>query len=353
MSSNSDDLPISVERGFGRTLQTPMQFIDSVGDFVVKCFEGLPTGQAVAAERSLLQPHAPSARSNYQSFPTVGMSAFIEIAADQQQIPVDVPTYRVRRLDPPVRSPLTRNPAIPQFVFENAEGIVEYSGDVSAAEILIDVASAFPNRHVLVVSTHRKELQRLCSRVRELAPCLSAIDVSGGRVPYGFGADDESIAPHQLVFSTISQASSLGETVGRDIAQFPIVIDTQAARAVDLMRHSLVCAADSAFRLFGLYCLKSPMAEDANRYLMLAPFFADLLKQTHNSLRKVVAQAALHGLPMPALASGLAWFDMMRTGRSTANMIQAQRDFFGAHGFERLDQPGAKGLHGPWGGHMV
>jgi len=43
---------------------------------------------------------------------------------------------------------------------------------------------------------------------------------------------------------------------------------------------------------------------------------------------------------------------MMRTGRSTANMIQAQRDFFGAHGFERLDQPGT-GLHGPWGAHMA
>ena len=95
--------------------------------------------------------------------------------------------------------------------------------------------------------------------------------------------------------------------------------------------------------------MATALAEDANRNLMLAPFFADLLKQTHNSLRKVVAQAALHGLPMPALASGLAWFDMMRTGRSTANMIQAQRDFFGAHGFERMD--GGPGKHGPWGSH--
>ena len=95
--------------------------------------------------------------------------------------------------------------------------------------------------------------------------------------------------------------------------------------------------------------MATALAEDANRNLMLAPFFADFLKQTHGSLRKVVAQAALHGLPMPALASGLAWFDMMRTGRSTANMIQAQRDFFGAHGFERMD--GGAGKHGPWGSH--
>ena len=95
--------------------------------------------------------------------------------------------------------------------------------------------------------------------------------------------------------------------------------------------------------------MATALTEDANRNLMLAPFFADLLKQTHGSLRKVVAAAALHGLPMPALASGLAWFDMMRTGRSTANMIQGQRDFFGAHGFDRVD--GGPGKHGPWGSH--
>jgi 6-phosphogluconate dehydrogenase len=50
---------------------------------------------------------------------------------------------------------------------------------------------------------------------------------------------------------------------------------------------------------------------------------------------------------LPALSAGLAWFDLMRTARGTANMIQAQRDFFGAHGFARLD--GGAGTHGPWG----
>lgn len=95
--------------------------------------------------------------------------------------------------------------------------------------------------------------------------------------------------------------------------------------------------------------MATALSDDPNRNLMMAPFFADLLKQSHAALRKVVASAALHGLPMPALASGLAWFDMMRTARSTANMIQAQRDFFGAHGFERTD--GDTGKHGPWGSH--
>jgi 6-phosphogluconate dehydrogenase len=97
--------------------------------------------------------------------------------------------------------------------------------------------------------------------------------------------------------------------------------------------------------------MATALADDPGRNLMLAPFFADHLKATHGALRQVVAAGALHGLPLPALASGLAWFDMMRTGRSTANMIQAQRDFFGAHGFERVD--GLDDKHGPWVGHGI
>jgi 6-phosphogluconate dehydrogenase len=95
--------------------------------------------------------------------------------------------------------------------------------------------------------------------------------------------------------------------------------------------------------------MATALTDDPARNLMLAPFFADHLKASHPALRQTVAAAALNGLPLPALASGLAWFDMMRTGRSTANMIQAQRDFFGAHGFERID--GLADKHGPWVGH--
>jgi len=80
--------------------------------------------------------------------------------------------------------------------------------------------------------------------------------------------------------------------------------------------------------------------------MMVAPFDA-MLKETHDSLRRVVADAVLAGIPVPALSAALAYFDLARTARSTANLIQAQRDFFGAHGFQRTDRPGT-GLHGPW-----
>ena len=88
------------------------------------------------------------------------------------------------------------------------------------------------------------------------------------------------------------------------------------------------------------------LAADPGQNLMFAPRFADRLRASHGQLRAVVAAAAEAGIATPALAAGLGYFDMMRAARSTANLLQAQRDFFGAHGFERIDEPGAH--HGPW-----
>ncbi|MCP4318603.1 MAG: NADP-dependent phosphogluconate dehydrogenase [Hyphomicrobiales bacterium] len=89
------------------------------------------------------------------------------------------------------------------------------------------------------------------------------------------------------------------------------------------------------------------LASGDGENLMFAPFFADIMKRTHDDLRQLVSKATLLGNSAPALSAGLSYFDIMRTGRSTANMIQAQRDYFGAHSFERIDADGA--YHGPWG----
>jgi 6-phosphogluconate dehydrogenase len=81
--------------------------------------------------------------------------------------------------------------------------------------------------------------------------------------------------------------------------------------------------------------------------LMMAPAFVTMMKQSNPALRRIVAFAAENGLPVPALSAALAYFDGYRQARGTANLIQGQRDFFGAHGFERTDANGA--CHGPWG----
>ena len=89
----------------------------------------------------------------------------------------------------------------------------------------------------------------------------------------------------------------------------------------------------------------------ADTNLLMAPAFVKMMKQAHPSLRRVVALAVEAGLPVPALSSALAYFDAYRQGRGTSNLIQAQRDFFGAHGFERIDAAGA--FHGPWAGERA
>ena len=81
--------------------------------------------------------------------------------------------------------------------------------------------------------------------------------------------------------------------------------------------------------------------------LLLIDDFVQMMKEAHPSLRRIVSFAALKGLPVPALSAALGYFDAIRQARGTANLIQAQRDFFGAHGFERTDAPGEH--HGPWG----
>lgn len=97
--------------------------------------------------------------------------------------------------------------------------------------------------------------------------------------------------------------------------------------------------------------LLDPMAEalDAmpDEPLVLAPSFAERLDDGLPCLREVVGRAVAHGHSVPALASALIWLDGIRTHRGTANMIQGQRDYFGRHGFARLDDEG-RDHHGPW-----
>jgi 6-phosphogluconate dehydrogenase len=82
--------------------------------------------------------------------------------------------------------------------------------------------------------------------------------------------------------------------------------------------------------------------------LLTAPVFVKSMKDNHQALRKTVADAALAGLPVPALSAALSYFDSYVQARGTANLIQGQRDFFGAHSFERTDKAGI--FHGNWKG---
>lgn len=84
--------------------------------------------------------------------------------------------------------------------------------------------------------------------------------------------------------------------------------------------------------------------------LLLDPFFKDAVLSAQESWRRVLATAIQNGIPVPAMASALTYFDGFRNGRLPANLLQAQRDYFGAHQYERVDKPRGEFFHTDWTG---
>ena len=84
--------------------------------------------------------------------------------------------------------------------------------------------------------------------------------------------------------------------------------------------------------------------------LLLDDYFRGEIKKSQKSWRKVVAAAALRGIPVPAFSTALAFFDQYRSAVLPANLLQAQRDYFGAHTYERVDKPRGEFFHTNWTG---
>jgi 6-phosphogluconate dehydrogenase len=82
--------------------------------------------------------------------------------------------------------------------------------------------------------------------------------------------------------------------------------------------------------------------------LLLDPYFKEQIQRAQSNWRKVVGLAAAHGVPAPAFMSALAYYDGYRSARLPANLLQAQRDYFGAHTYERVDEPRGKAFHTDW-----
>jgi 6-phosphogluconate dehydrogenase len=84
--------------------------------------------------------------------------------------------------------------------------------------------------------------------------------------------------------------------------------------------------------------------------LLLDPFFKNAVEKAQDAWRRVVVAAVQMGVPMPAISSALAYYDGYRAERLPANLLQAQRDYFGAHTYERVDKPRGQFFHTNWTG---
>jgi 6-phosphogluconate dehydrogenase len=84
--------------------------------------------------------------------------------------------------------------------------------------------------------------------------------------------------------------------------------------------------------------------------LLLDPFFKEKIEKAQRGWRKIVASAVSNGIPVPALSSAIGYFDGYRCEKLPANLLQAQRDYFGAHTYERTDKPRGEFFHTNWTG---
>ncbi|WP_300037359.1 NADP-dependent phosphogluconate dehydrogenase [uncultured Roseobacter sp.] len=236
--------------------------------------------------------------------------------------------------------------------------LIEISGRVAGA---VDAATGGPLLDVIVDAAGQKgtgrwtviEAQHLAAPIPAIEAAVVARNLSSQRDARAAGEALFGAAPNPLPDGALSE-----ETLEKAMIAGKILCYAQG--------FAMISAASEAFgwelalpgiaRVWREGCIirsdmlndmAEALTEDPARNLMFAPRFAGHLKDSHDALRQVVAQSALHGLPTPALSSGLTYFDAMRTHRGTANMIQGQRDFFGLHGFARLDD-GSTGQHGPW-----
>ena len=236
--------------------------------------------------------------------------------------------------------------------------LVEISAIVAG---VTDRATGGPLLDVIVDAAGQKgtgrwtaiEAQHLAAPVPVIEAAVAARNLSARRddrraAEALFGAGPHRIDPAALPLERLEQALIAGKIMC--YAQgFGMISAASHAYGWDLSSPTIarIWRAGCIIRSAMLDDMATALGEAPDRNLLFAPFFAALVKETHAALRDVVAIAAGHGVPVPALAAGLAWFDTIRTARGTANMLQAQRDYFGLHGFQRRDN-GASGQHGPW-----
>ncbi|HCL67503.1 MAG TPA: phosphogluconate dehydrogenase (NADP(+)-dependent, decarboxylating) [Rhizobium sp.] len=177
---------------------------------------------------------------------------------------------------------------------------------------------------------------------REAAETIFAAERQAFKLPAGHALEaDLELALFAAKIAAYAQGFAVMAAASREFGwSLPMPTIARIWRAGCIIRSQFL---DDIMRAF------TAMPDAAN--LIVTPAFSEMVHLSLPSLRRVVAAAVTAGLPVPALSSALSYFDAYRQARGTANLIQAQRDFFGAHGFQRID--GVVRPHGPWGSGEV
>ena len=201
---------------------------------------------------------------------------------------------------------------------------------VSALEMGVSVPTIYAALNARVVSSMRAE--RLAAEALLPPPTSRAIDLgspSDAMAPLMDACVLACIASYAQGMALLQEASKLHN------------YNLDMSAIGQIWKGGCIIRARLLQRIQNAYTAKADLAN-----LMVDPWFADQIQRRIAGLRQVVAGAAQAGIPVPCLSSSLDYIDSYFTGRLPQNLVQAMRDCFGSHTYERVDQPGA--FHTEW-----
>ncbi|MEL6573663.1 MAG: NADP-dependent phosphogluconate dehydrogenase [Pseudomonadota bacterium] len=235
--------------------------------------------------------------------------------------------------------------------------LIEISGKVSAA---VDTETGKPVLDIILDRAGQKgtgrwtviEGQMLGAPVPVIEAAVAARNLSAAHNlrlegAEAYGARDRTLADGALTLDDIEQALIAGK-----ILCYAQGYDMLSKASAEYEWHlpmapiARVWREGCIIRSAMLGDMAKALEAEPDKNLALSAHFKALISANIDGLRKTAVAAQIAGVAVPALSSALAYFDQMTTARVTANMLQAQRDYFGAHSFERVDKDGAH--HGPW-----
>ena len=174
---------------------------------------------------------------------------------------------------------------------------------------------------------------------------LAAGGLAGPRIP-GQARNDDMVVRNDDLLSALLASKIVSYAQGFSLLR---AASAQYGWGLDCGRIARIWRGGCIIRSVFLDTIHNAFMEQPSlENLMLSPWFRDTLARTQAGWRKVVCTAVNAGIPVPALSSALAYYDGYRCARSGANLLQAQRDYFGAHTYERTDRPRGKFFHTNW-----
>lgn len=160
-------------------------------------------------------------------------------------------------------------------------------------------------------------------------------------------ADSDEIL--QILHDALYAAKIISYAQGFELIK---TADAHYGWGIDLGGLALLWRGGCIIRSVFLEKISEAYVRDKNvRNLIADAYFSEVLRRTQLALRQAIMFALSNGIPVPALSAALAWFDGIRCTHLPANLLQAQRDYFGAHTYERTDRARGVFFHTNWTGH--